>query len=334
VLDPRDVGKRVVIRRIVPPAEPEPAEAPPGRASGETAVQDNRPIFSDVLGELVEWTESKLTVRTRSGPVEIPLGDIARAKTVPAQRRLSATEALELAAAKGWPAADSARLGSWWLRATEGWTMRGNSALPIGDPDRPLGEAIDAVAAWYRERGLPPTIVVPLPLRLGLDAELERRGWERRPTTQVMTAPLDALRLARRPEPVTLDRSPSPAWLAVAAARKGFLPDVALGVLTGVPEVRFATVYGPERAPSATARGVVTDGRWLGLSLIETAEPVRRQGFAQHVLGALVDWARSLGATDAYLQVEQRNTGAVALYERLGFTVHHTYAPRVQPAGG
>src|SRR5204863_10147793 len=119
------------------------------------------------------------------------------------------------------------------------------------------------------------------------------------------------------------------AWLAVVSARKGSLPPAALKVLTGVTEARFPIVYGPERAPLATARGVVADGRWLGLSLIETAPSVRRQGFAQHVIGALVDWARELGATDAYLQVEERNAEAVALYERLGFKIHHSYAPRI-----
>jgi N-acetylglutamate synthase len=311
VLGPADVGKRVVIRRIV-------------------GVRGDRPIFSDVLGELLEWTESKVTVRTRSGAVQVDRDDIARAKTVPARRRLSATEALELAAAHGWPAAESARLGDWWLRATDGWTMRGNSALPIGEPDRPLGEAIDAVATWYSERDLPPAIVIPLPLRARLDAELERRGWEQRPASLVMIASLASLDPPHLDAEVHLDPSPAPEWLAVVASRKQALPEAALRVLTGVPEVRFPIVYGAEHAPLATARGVVADGRWLGLSLIETAPEARRKGYAQHVIGALAGWARELGATDAYLQVEQRNTAAVDLYERLGFRIHHTYAPRVQ----
>src|SRR5205814_6660195 len=144
---------------------------------------------------------------------------------------------------------------------------------------RPISAAIDAVADWYRSRGLPPAIAIPLPLRLSLDAELERRGWTRVHTTLVMTAALESLSLSRRPEPVTMDAAPSPAWLAVVSARKGSLPLAALKVLTGVTEARFPIVYGPERAPLATARGVVADGRWLGLSLIETAPSVRRQGF-------------------------------------------------------
>jgi GNAT superfamily N-acetyltransferase len=294
-------------------------------------MRDNRPLFTDVLGELVEYAETDITVRTRSGAVRVPKSEIARAKPVPDRRRLSATEALELAAAAGWPAGESARLGDWWLRATENWTMRGNSALPIGDPDRPLDAAIDAVEVWYRSRGLRPAISVPLPLRARLDAELDRRGWLAQPTSLVMTAALADLALARRTEPVRLDREPSPEWLAIAAARKQSLPASALAVLTGVPEVRFGQVDGGEGAPAATARGVVADAerRWLGLSLIETAEGSRRQGYATHVIAALVDWALSVGARDAYLQVEQRNTTAVGLYERLGFRVHHTYVPRV-----
>jgi ribosomal protein S18 acetylase RimI-like enzyme len=80
----------------------------------------------------------------------------------------------------------------------------------------------------------------------------------------------------------------------------------------------------------ATARGCVADddSRWLGLSLIGVDEAFRRRGLAQRLMRSLAHWAETLGARDVYLQVERRNTPAVALYERMGFTVHHAYSSR------
>lgn len=49
---------------------------------------------------------------------------------------------------------------------------------------------------------------------------------------------------------------------------------------------------------------------------------------AGRIVRALADWATAVGATRAFLQVEQRNTPAVTLYRTLGFTTHHTYLTR------
>jgi GNAT superfamily N-acetyltransferase len=298
-------------------------------------LRDDRPVYSDILGHLVEVTETHLTVRGRSGAVRVPTAEIHRAKTVPDRRRLTPTEALEVAAAAGWPARERDRLGDWILRATDGWTMRGNSALPVGDPDLPLPEAVDAVTRWYAERGLPPAMSVPLPLFQRIDAELSRRGWTPMPLTLVMTARLSDLTgsaalAAAQDDRVSLATAPSQEWLTAVAGRKGTLPASALDVLTGVPHVRFAALRDAGGALLATGRGCIADqeGRWLGLALIGTEEHARRQGLARRVVAALVAWGAATGATDAYLQVEQRNTGAVALYEKLGFTTHHAYQTR------
>ncbi|WP_430497755.1 GNAT family N-acetyltransferase [Micromonospora trifolii] len=323
MLRQQDVGHRIVVRRIV-------------------GIREGRPQFSDALGELVELSETHLTLSTAQGQLRVPVAQVHRAKRVPPTRRptAAAVVALERAADEAWPAPTRGRLGDWLLRSAEGWTGRANSALPIGDPDRPLAAAVDAVERWYAERGQPALINTPLPLAAPVGAELDARGWGTRPPTLVQTAPLPLP--ASTPASgqadgwgsavVELATAPSDEWLAIAAGRKGGLPDAARHVLTAVDQVRFAHVYA-DGVLVAVGRGTVTgQGRWLGLSLIEVVPAVRRQGLARRVIHELASWGASVGATHAFLQVEQRNTAAVALYQRLGLVTHHTYLTRVAPS--
>jgi len=304
VLGPHDVGHRVVVRRIV-------------------GVRGNRPQFTDVLGDLIGYDATGLTVAARTGPQRIRHDEIHAAKRVPRSRTEIAD--LERVANAAWPAPVQEPLGGWILRAADGWTGRANSALPLGDPGMSRGEAIDAVADWYAARGLPARINVPLPLAAGLDATLTARGWTRSPDVLVLSAPL--ARVLEGPEPdlpkVKLDVAPDDAWLAVVTARKRGLPAAARQVLTGPAAVRFASV---ER-DLAVARGAVV-GRWLHLSLLEVAERARRQGLARHVTRALAAWAAGSGGGTAFLQVESGNPAARALYAGLGFATHHTYVTR------
>ncbi|MCZ7477479.1 GNAT family N-acetyltransferase [Micromonospora sp. WMMC273] len=322
MLRQQDVGHRIVVRRIV-------------------GIREGRTLFSDALGELVELSETHITLSTDAGPLRVPVAEVHRAKRVPPARRptAAAVVALELAADEAWPAPVRGRLGDWRLRWADGWTGRANSALPVGDPDRPLPAALDAVQRWYAERGGPALVNTPLPLAAPVGAELDARGWTSRPPVLVQTVPLRTLTAAPLPgdasagaPPVTLADAPADDWLAIAAGRKGGLPDAARQVLTGTPRVRFAELREDGRL-LAVGRGTVTgEGRWLGVSLLETVPQARRRGLAAAVVRALAGWGAAEGATHAFLQVEQSNTGAVALYRGLGFTTHHTYLTRVAPA--
>lgn len=250
------------------------------------------------------------------------------------QRTVSQVVALEMAANEAWPAPEQDRLGGWLLRAAGGWTGRANTALPLGDPGRPLAEAVEAVRAWYGVRGLPARINLPMPLAEQVHAVLDAQGWHTNPVTLVQTAPMTtllattAVPTAGLP-PVRLSEAPSRALLDVVVGRKGAFPDTALRLLTAVPEACFAEVYADSGDLVAIARGTVTGaGRYFGIFLLEVVPAARRQGLARHVIGRLADWASQLGATAAFLQVEQHNSAAVALYERLGFSTHHHYLTR------
>ncbi|MER6596248.1 GNAT family N-acetyltransferase, partial [Micromonospora purpureochromogenes] len=160
MLRQQDVGHRIVVRRIV-------------------GIREGRPLFSDALGELVELTETHLTLATTQGRLRVPVTEVHRAKRVPPTRRptASAVIELELASDEAWPAAVRDRLGEWLLRSAAGWSGRANSALPVGDPDRPLPAALDAVERWYADQGQPAMVNTPLPLAAPVGAELDARGW-------------------------------------------------------------------------------------------------------------------------------------------------------------
>src|SRR6185369_6382261 len=165
---------------------------------------------TDVVGVLVDAGPEALVVRRRDGDlVRIARAAVTAMKAVPAAPR--DVLALEEIAALGWPAPETRWLGRWLLRAAEGWTGRGNSVLPLGDPGLPLDEALAEVTGWYGARGLPGRFTIPTPARELLDGALTARGWRAYNPTAVLTADLEVL-LRRLPAvtlPVTVDAEPS-----------------------------------------------------------------------------------------------------------------------------
>jgi ribosomal protein S18 acetylase RimI-like enzyme len=300
VLSSGDVGHRVVVRHQT--------------GQGQT----------DVLGELAAFDDEQVVVRTEAGDERvIARADVIAGKPIgPRPARYSEILALELVADRAWPAPEVELLGEWRLRAAEGWTNRANSALPAGPAGCSLDEAVAAVARFYDDRGLPPKITVPLPVRRDVSGHLDSVGWVAQPTVLVQTAPVRAL--FGDAAGIDLHERASADFLALYRLRKQSLPAAALHVLQEVPAVRFAEARDAEGALVAMARGAVVDDH-LHLASVEVVPRARRQGLARAVSAALAAWAAGIGATRAVLQVEAHNEPAVRLYASLGFTTHHTY---------
>ncbi|MEO7261290.1 MAG: GNAT family N-acetyltransferase [Jatrophihabitantaceae bacterium] len=287
------------------------------------------PPLSDVVGELASLTPTTAIVAGPDGLVTVERAAIVAARAVAPHRR----EILELEriARRGWRAAEVAELDGWLLHADQGWTGRANSVLPLATPRRPLTELLSAAGRFYAERGLPVQIQLPLPARGMLDAELAGRCWSLHRPTVMLSAPLSGLPEAEvADERVRLEVSASAAWLAAYHYRNGPLPEHAVRLLTRHDRVSFASLS-RDGSVVGVARGVV-DESWLGVSAVEVAPGHRRSGVASALMRALRDWGRSHAATRCYLQVEVGNSGALALYQRLGFIEHHRYHYRLAPA--
>ncbi|PZT76481.1 MULTISPECIES: GNAT family N-acetyltransferase [unclassified Streptomyces] len=313
---PADVGKRVSVRRLT-------EDGPHG------------PKFTDTVGVLTSWDDGVLSVTPRGGDsVRIPESTLVAGKVVPsapARRRGPAATFAELArvSARAWQPVESEPLGDWLLRASAGFTRRANSVLPLGDPGLPLGPALGRVRQWYADRDLPAYVQTATGAEGAqeeLCAALEEHGWRREVTAELRIAALAPVGdLPAEISRVRLSRTAGPEWLA-RYQRVGTPGPEVTAVLHSGPSVWFATVPGGpgESAPAAIGRCVV-DGRWAGFMAVEVAPEHRRRGLATAVMTALARQAMDEGASAAWLQVEADNEGARALYEGMGFAVHHLY---------
>lgn len=69
---------------------------------------------------------------------------------------------------------------------------------------------------------------------------------------------------------------------------------------------------------AAAATFALSDGV-VDLHRIMTAASARRRGFARHLMGAGLEWAREAGAARMLLEVEASNVAALSLYDAMGF---------------
>ncbi|MER7173135.1 GNAT family N-acetyltransferase [Streptomyces mesophilus] len=309
-----DVGKRVSVRSLTD--------------AGATGGK-----FTDTVGVLTSWNNDVLLITRRDGsPVRIPESRLVAGKVVPAapaRRRGPAASFQELArvAARSWQPVESEPLGDWELRAADGFTRRANSVLALGDPGMPLDDALSFVREWYAERGLPAFVQTSTGAEGThelLCAELESKGWAAETYAQVRIGALAPVGdVEADTDRVVLSRTCDEAWLS-RYQRFGEGSPAVLKVLHNGPSVWFASVPADDGAPAAIGRCVV-DGRWAGFMAVEVDPAYRRQGLATAVMTALARKALDEGASAAWLQVEADNSGAQAMYDAMGFAVHHHY---------
>lgn len=284
-----------MVRRIVP---------------GETGPTGG-PAFTDLLGTCLAWVDGVCRIADADGSVtDIPIDLIVSGKPVPPRPthrlRVSARDA-ELHTATLWPAVEQVALGEWQLRcdaAPIGRALkRANSCLAMGDPGLSVPDALEAVRAFYGERGRPPLVQVEADSPV--EDAVRAAGWSAVPTGEAEF------------------------WLASVARVRRSLPTAAQPVDLAVTGPRAVASIGDGCDPLAEARAAV-DGDWIGLHSALVDPGHRRRGLASAVVAELLEWGAEQGALTAWLHVETDNEAALAFWAGLGFLPHHTcryYAP-------
>jgi N-acetylglutamate synthase len=314
-------GTRVAVRYALPVPDP---------VSGAR--------LTDVTGTLVESTTERIVVDSRRGRVEVPRAAVVATRVIPprpsrrgAPHRALSVADLEHVMTGAWPPVERARLGEWVLRAGHGFTARANSALAVGSPDRPLPEAVAAVAEWYTARGLRPRLTVPLPTGAALTdddagAAAVVAGWvaddtvlvQSAATAAVVSACADAAAVVEVTDRMTDD------WYAALTSYREVSRSAAEAVLHGSPSQRFALNRSGSGTVTAIARLGVSDG-WGGVGAMWVAPEQRGRGIARALLGTLAEEAAGLGCVSMHLQVDSGSSRAIVLYEGAGFRTHHSY---------
>ena len=225
-----------------------------------------------------------------------------------------------------WPAAEIIEFGKWRLRISDGFTMRANSVLPIGagpigEPLLALADAVEHVIKSYRDKGLTPTFTLPLPIYQELDEYLESQGWQIKVGAQFLIKDIDLIEteMFSQNDFEILDY-PSEQWL-------GLQSDHRLENLMQRYPARYGLIKSGESV-KAVGR-IATLGTWAMATRLFVDPSHRGKGLAQQLMLRLMAAAKEDGATKIALQVDLENVAALALYDSMGFRLHHKYVYRV-----
>ncbi len=304
-LCPADIGRRVTFR----------------------ALRDDGAF--DTVGELVSVDEHRVSVRRRDGRVvdlgwppepENGLPPVIVGRVVPPD--ISAL-ALQRIAQAAWPPRETQPLGEWTMRWHAGVSGRANSVRVAGWPGLPLSDALRNVTEWYISHGGTPLLQVPRPF---LTAQLRAANWHVTRSVLALSIATRALDTKSAQENFSVVHAPAPdeRWLGMLDEDADATREDLLEILTGPRYGTFATAIDSAGTVVGIGRGSLDSG-WCGITSIVTSPQRRRQGIASVLTRSLGTWGLNNGAAMAYLQVLDSNLAARALYERLGFSVHHWY---------
>ena len=223
----------------------------------------------------------------------------------------------------------------WLLRVSPGKAKRARSVTAHFGSSLPLPAKIDHCESVYAAAGLPTLFrMTPFQKPADLEDALACRGYVAFDRTLVQALPLATPPdFGPAPPDVELTAPPIAAFVdAVGELRASTAEQrtAHLERLASTPLVTHAVIARVAGRPAACGQ-VALDHGLAGIFDMVTDPASQRQGLATAIVTELLSWAWDHGASHAYLQVNDDNAPALAVYRKFGFATVYDYHYRARP---
>ncbi|MFX1535628.1 MAG: GNAT family N-acetyltransferase [Promethearchaeota archaeon] len=230
-----------------------------------------------------------------------------------------------------WPAKTIVFLNGWVLRLSEGITKRANSVLPIRYIGENLLEDIKVVERIYKEKNL--AVVFQLPDYFepdNLQETLLSLGYKIIDETLVMTSQIGEIPSIKVNKNYTysIENIESDSWFEALASLSNYDPKGLEGqkkIIGRIPFASKAFCYAQQNNRIIGISLAIIERTYLGIYDLIVHPKYRRQGIAQSLIAKIVHWGKNSSVNHIYLQVQGDNSGAIALYSKIGLQESYRY---------
>jgi N-acetylglutamate synthase len=238
---------------------------------------------------------------------------------------------LEEVAMNAWPALQLVLFDGWIIRFAQGYTKRANSVNPLFESHLDVVGKIATCERLFAAKDLPTVFrLTPFASPPQLDEVLAQRGYGVIDQTLVMHLDIQQARIQGTPR-VALREEALYDWLSIFC-RLSEEPlaqhHTHAAMLDLIPATRLLVSLVDADTVVACGMGVLEQD-YFGLFSLVTALQQRNRGHGTRLVVGMLQWAREHGATQAYLQVVQRNTPARRVYTKVGFQEAYRYWYRI-----
>lgn len=216
-------------------------------------------------------------------------------------------------------------LDGWLLPFDRGTVSRAKSAVPLRHTivdESVLGR----IEARYEARGMPAIFrIATEPCFDPLRRELKRRGYKTERPVLVQVGSVKSMRGVSTQTPAETANSPDEAWAALFLG-EGFDPVDGASRVNTLSRARGSLYASVRESGKTVAAGAAAFSHgWSSVHGMRTDQASRGRGLAGRVLAGLADAAIHRGMERSFLQVEDGNASALALYRRAGFETAWCY---------